>query len=108
MDRNRSIGLYWAFNTVSRQQSTPSLGAANERMELAENIEKTVKLLLSRDDVAADSRDGTGRTPLSWASTEAAVKLLLDREDVAKDSMDRSGRTPLSWAAGDGRTSVVQ
>jgi len=38
-----------------------------------------VKLLLERDDVAADSKDNDGRTPLSSAAAEgheAVVKLL--------------------------------
>jgi ankyrin repeat protein len=38
-----------------------------------------VKLLLEQDDVAANSTDSSGQTPLSWAAGEgheAVVKLL--------------------------------
>lgn len=45
-----------------------------------------MKLLLNRDDVATDSRDKYGWTPLSWAAEEGhetIVKLLLSRDDVA-------------------------
>jgi ankyrin repeat protein len=38
-----------------------------------------VKLLVERDDVAADSKDNDGQTPLSraaWGGHEAVVKLL--------------------------------
>jgi ankyrin repeat protein len=52
------------------------------------------KLLLeiSRiSNVAADSKDDHGWTPLSWADGgghEAVVKLLVERDDVAADSKD--------------------
>jgi ankyrin repeat protein len=62
-----------------------------------------VKLLLAREGVDRDSKDGYDPTPLSWAARkgyEAVVKLLLTRNGVDPDSKDRSGRTPLSWAAG--------
>jgi hypothetical protein len=62
-------------------------------------------------DVAADSKDEDGRTPLSWAAErghEAVVKLLVERDDVAADSKDYYGRTPLSWAAGGGYEVVVK
>jgi ankyrin repeat protein len=39
-----------------------------------------VKLLLERDDVALDSKDDYGQTPLSWAAIrghEAVVELLI-------------------------------
>ena len=41
--------------------------------------EAVVKLLVERDDVAANSKDKDGRTPLWWAAAgghEAVVKLL--------------------------------
>ena len=73
--------------------------------------EAVVKLLLGRDDVAADSQDTYGQTPLSWAAEkghEAVVKLLLGRDDVAADSQDTYGRTPLFWAAENGHEAVVK
>ena len=52
-------------------------------------------LLVGRDDVKADLKDDSGRTPLSWAvrnGHEAVVMLLLGRDDNIYDQM------PLSWA----------
>jgi ankyrin repeat protein len=51
--------------------------------------------------VDVDSKDGIGRTPLSWAAGngyEAVVKQLLNIGKVDMDSKDINGRTPLSWA----------
>lgn len=51
--------------------------------------EAIVKLLLSRDDVAVDTRDNKGRTPVYHAAEyahEAVIKLLLSRDDVTADS----------------------
>ena len=76
-----------------------------------EGHEAVVRLLLSRDDVIADSRDNRGRTPLSWAAErgqEIVVRLLLSRDDVTADFRDTSGQTPLSWAAEEGHEAVVR
>ena len=71
--------------------------------------------LLSRPrekrDIAADSRDSYGRTPLSLAAEhgqEAVVKFLVERNDVNANLKDKQGRTPLSWAAGGGHAAVVK
>ena len=84
---------------------TPLLRAA-ERGNVA-----IVKLLLSRDDVLADSQDRDDRTPLSWAAEngyEAVVKLLLSRDDVVADLQDEGGYTPLMRAAERGHTRVIE
>jgi ankyrin repeat protein len=66
---------------------------------------------LLKNGAEADSKDSSGRTPLSWAAEnghEAVVKLLLGEEGVEVDSKDRSGQIPLSWAAGNGHEAVVK
>ena len=70
-----------------------------------------VKLLLETGKVNADSKDGSGWTPLWWAAEnghEAVVKLLLEAGKVDADSKDRYGRTPLWWAAEKGHEAVVK
>jgi ankyrin repeat protein len=45
-----------------------------------------VKLLLAQDGVDPDSKDTSGRTPLSWAAEnghEAVVKLLQSNDDLS-------------------------
>ena len=74
-------------------------------------LDSILMSLLKRGDVAADSQDDGGRTPLSWAAVgghEAVVRLLVARDDVAADSQDDGGRTPLSWAAVGGHEAVVR
>ena len=98
-------------NSKDDYSQTPLSRAAEEGHEVV------VRLLLSRDDVAADSRDNEGRTPLSWAAEfswaaeagkEAVVRLLLSRDDVVSDSRDIDGRTPLSRAAQRGHEGTVR
>ena len=70
-----------------------------------------MRLLLSRDDVVADSHDTKGRTPLFWAAergNEAVVRLLLSRDDVAVASPDVSGWTPLELAKESKHNQVVR
>ncbi|KAL2004632.1 hypothetical protein VTN00DRAFT_3368, partial [Thermoascus crustaceus] len=60
--------------------------------------------------VDPNSKDNTGRTPLSWAASHgqgAVVQLLLEK-GVDPDSKDEDGRTPLSWAAYYGHEAVVK
>ena len=56
-------------------------------------------------------KDGTGRTPLSWAAAyghESIVQILIERDDVNIDSTDDYGRTPLWCAAEGGHEAVVR
>ncbi|KFY83078.1 hypothetical protein V498_08310, partial [Pseudogymnoascus sp. VKM F-4517 (FW-2822)] len=87
---------YININTETSYGETPLSWAAKM------GHEAVVKLLLQRDDIAADLKDSGGRTPLSLTAScghEAVVKLLLKQDDVIADSKDNGGRTPLSWAA---------
>jgi len=58
-----------------------------------------------------DEEDFSGRTPLSWATSnghEGVVKILLGREEVNPDKPDRLGQTPLSYAALAGHEGAVK
>ncbi|KAF5120440.1 Ankyrin repeat, PH and SEC7 domain containing protein secG [Metarhizium anisopliae] len=79
---------------------------------LAEKGDQVIILafLLSSDKVDVDSKDKTGRTPLSRAAEkghEAVVKLLLETGRVNLEAKDKYGWTPLSWAAQNGHETVV-
>ncbi|KAL6407175.1 ankyrin repeat domain-containing protein [Ilyonectria robusta] len=67
-----------------------------------------VRRLLEKD-ADVESKDGYGRTPLSWAAAEgheAIVQLLLENgADV--QSKDKQGWTPLAWAAAEGHAAIV-
>ncbi|KAL9489368.1 hypothetical protein ACSS6W_001645 [Trichoderma asperelloides] len=68
-----------------------------------------VWLLLTRNDVNADSRDENGQTVLYHAATsrqEALFKTLLARRDINADSKDNNGQTTLSWVAGQGHETI--
>ena len=64
-----------------------------------------MKLLLGKDSVNPDSRDNSGRTPLSYAArtrSEVVMKLLLAQDGFSPDSRDSDSRPPLSYATGRG------
>ena len=74
------------------------------------NLPRALNDFLSQG-VMADSRDGFGRTPLSWTAGEGhetIVRMLLERDDVNPDSTDENGQTPLSWASENGHEAVVR
>ena len=68
------------------------------------NVFETVKLLVSRNDVEADSRDCFGMTPLHRAANpfgyreSEGVGLLAARDDVDVNSKNVDGQTPLDRA----------
>lgn len=67
--------------------------------------------LLLQNNADPDQRDRTGRSPLSWASSEgqcAVVKYLLGMSCVDPNSRDMGGWTPLHWAARLGKVAVVR
>ncbi|OCK72965.1 ankyrin, partial [Lepidopterella palustris CBS 459.81] len=77
-------------------------------LKAAENgREGIVKLLVEQDDVDINSKDGVGKTPLSWAAKKGrteVVRLLLTESGININSKDGAGKTPLSWAAEEGHT----
>jgi ankyrin repeat protein len=85
-------------------QTLLSLAAGN-------GYEMVVEMLVVRDDIDADSKDGDGRTPLLWAveiGHKAVVEILVARDDVDVDLKDRWEWTPLSQVAGSGHDTVVE
>jgi ankyrin repeat protein len=57
-----------------------------------------VRLLVKRNDVNADSKDGDGRKPLWYATRnghKTVVRVLVERDEVKTESKDKHGRTPL-------------
>lgn len=84
------------LDPIDSEGRTPLFWAATRGHELS------VKWLLERDEVTADSRDKRGNTPFAWAAMEGQekiIKLLLERNDVTADSRDEDGNTPFAWAA---------
>lgn len=72
---------------------------------------RAVSFLIKRGEGEVDSRDKSGRTPLSWAAGgafQAVVKLLLETGKADINSKDNNGMTPLGWAAERGDEKVVQ
>ncbi|CAH0052972.1 unnamed protein product, partial [Clonostachys solani] len=71
-----------------------------------------VEILLDTGRAEVDSRDNTGRTPLSWAAESPksliTVMMLLKTGRVDVNSRDDNGRTPLWWAARHGSWLVVE
>ncbi|KAF5539155.1 ankyrin protein [Fusarium phyllophilum] len=70
-----------------------------------------VEVLLDKEGVDADCRDGRNDTPLLIAARkghEAVVKLLLSKQCVDPNSTSYHDRTPLSLAAGNGNEAVVR
>ena len=103
--------VQWLLYNCAELNSRDENGQTPLSWAAVNGHEAVVKLLLSRDDVAADSRDNRdGRTPLFWAARnghEAVVKLLLSR-NVGADPKDIWGQTPLSCAAMKGHEAVVK
>ena len=66
-----------------------------------------VRLLLATDGVDADSRDQSGRTPLSLAARhghKVVEKLLLTMDIFDPDSKDKSGWMLPRWSEGKDRS----
>ena len=117
LKRSPTLRDFWLLKAVAQEQelmvqqllesgADPNCCDSNSLTPLmiaaVKGLEAIVRMLLSRADVAANSRDDGGRTALSIATMEgheAIVKLLLSRNDVIADLQDIRGRTPLSFAA---------
>ncbi|KAI9687465.1 MAG: hypothetical protein M1822_002075 [Bathelium mastoideum] len=88
-----------------REEIDDSMFAENSRCQ------EIFELLLLREELHADFRDGSGRSALSWAASLGQtdfVEYLLARPDVEPDSLDLKGRTPLSRAAESGQQQIVR
>ena len=75
------------------------------------NLQELLASMLEYDDVAVDSKDGYGRTPLWWAAEnghEMVVKLLVEKGADVNSKDDRDGWTPLWRAAENGHEAVVE
>ena len=97
-DKGGRTPLSYAAEGWRRNIASPFLCIASPATKTA----GVVKMLLAREDVAPDSEDANGRTPLSHAAgngRRGAAKLLLRRGDVNPASLDKHDRTPLWHAA---------
>ncbi|KEZ43894.1 hypothetical protein SAPIO_CDS4069 [Scedosporium apiospermum] len=84
-----------AFRNFTFAQRRPVLSYLAEK-----GAEILLAFALAMDQVDADVKDESGRTPLSWAASSGhghIVKVLLATGQVDADSKDNNGRTPLSW-----------
>lgn len=80
-------------------------------MLAASGKEKTVKLLIEREDVDVNLLAGSGEGPLSKAARgghSIVVATLLTRRDIEVNSSDMFGLTPLSHAATGGHEDTVK
>jgi ankyrin repeat protein len=99
--RNHALEDYQMQLMLLEEQHKKRLLVARQAQDEAVH-EAIVKLLLQIGKVDVNSRDKSGRTPLSWAAEkgdETLVKLLLESGKVDVDSKNNSGQTPLFWAA---------
>ena len=111
----RSVALDFSDGDSSLDSDDKNLPVDNVDARLLDAArfghEEVVKLLLEMGKIDVDSRDSSGRTPLSWAAEnghDAVIKLLFDMGKVDPDSKGSSDRTPLSWAAAKGHEAVVK
>ena len=99
--------IFWTYQGYEYSECFPPIMIASFF-----GHEAVVRLLLETGKVDPDSKDYTGKTPLSWAARgghEAIVRLLLETGKADPDSKDTEySKTPLSWAAQRGHEAVVR
>ncbi|KAH8757821.1 ankyrin repeat-containing domain protein, partial [Hyaloscypha sp. PMI_1271] len=91
-------------------QSLDSLSSAVLRSASENRQEVIIELLLATGKVELETKDNSGRTPLSHAAQrghEAIVKLLLEKQ-ANVDLKDENGRMPLSYATESGHEAVAR
>jgi len=101
----------WLWKEGSIAHSADNIIRRLLRSAAKNGDEVIIRRVLSMDKVDADTKDGYGRTPLSWAASmghEAVIRLLLGTGKVDVNVKDNFDRTPLSWAASMGHEAVIQ
>lgn len=86
------------------------IGRSNAWRGAIEKGNRELVQQLVKKGIEPDSRDESGRTPLSWATAEghASVVELLLTEGADIEAKDRWNKTALIWAADKGHTNVVE
>ncbi|KAL7918702.1 nacht and ankyrin domain-containing protein [Trichoderma austrokoningii] len=104
--RIHGIICHWSDGRIHKETSLVHIAARY-------GIQGVIKALqrLSQVTVEANSKDGSGQTPLSWTASkghEAVVKLFLATSQADINIKDYRGKTPLSRAARNGHEAIVK
>ncbi|MBL27564.1 MAG: hypothetical protein CMM50_08465 [Rhodospirillaceae bacterium] len=88
-----ALMLFSGFAEAGRADVSLVTGARGKLMRLVESS--------LAQGAAIDTRDGNGRTALSWAAFHGDIPMmrLLLSHGAGIDVADKGGRTPLMWAA---------
>ncbi len=112
MHFDRVIGTCIAINRKFKPHDEDCFQRFSTLLHLASSYSllSVINAILKRG-AKADSRDTSGRTPMSYAAqngNENVVKTFLGRNDVNPNSQDKYGHTPLSYATTFGHKIIVK